>query len=250
MDYAYGVLVFVFGLSVGSFLCVCIDRLPNDRSIVNPPSHCEACGHKLGFLDLIPVVSYLVLRGRCRYCKAKIPANVIMVELFTALLFTLFWYYYGISRELAFALIYGGFFVVIFFIDLKHYLVLNKVVYPAIVIALIVAASTQFHDIKIPLLGGLVGSGLLFMVAVISRGGMGMGDVKLALFIGIIVGLWHAFVFLLVSVIIGGVFAAGLLFAKKKGRKESIPFAPFLILGGVVTMLYGDRILDFLIGRW
>ena len=154
MDYVIAVLFFILGLSVGSFLCVCIYRLPRDRSIIKPPSHCESCGRKLGMLDLIPIVSYLALRGKCRYCGEKIPANVLIVELVTGLMFLLFWLYWGLTLKLLFALIYGCFFIVMFFIDLKHYLVLNKVIYPAIVVALIFAAATQYGDIKVPLLGG------------------------------------------------------------------------------------------------
>jgi len=217
---------------------------------MKPPSHCEACGYKLGFWDLIPIVSYLVLRGRCRSCKAKIPATVIIVEIVTAVLFLLFWLYYGLTLDLLYALIYGSFFVIIFFVDLKHYLVLNKVIYPAIVIALIIAIATQYSDIEVPLLGGLIGSGFLFIVAVISKGGMGMGDIKLGAFIGIIVGYPNAVVFLFVSIILGGVVAIGLVTGKKKGRKESVPFAPFLVMGGIIAMLYGTNILDFMFPKW
>ena len=249
MDYVIGILFFLFGLAMGSFLCVCIDRLPDKRSIVRPPSSCEACGHKLSLLDLVPIISYLVLRGRCRYCRAKIPYNVLLVELATGGLFVLFWYYYRLTPQFAFSLIYSCFFIVIFFIDIKHYLVLNKVIYPAIIIALIIAAATQYGDIATPLLGGVVGAGFLFAMALASRGGMGMGDVKLGAFIGIIVGYPNAFVFLLVSIILGGVFAIGLLLTKKKGRKESIPFAPFLVIGGIITMLYGANIMNYLLGK-
>jgi leader peptidase (prepilin peptidase)/N-methyltransferase len=250
MEHVVGILFFLLGLAMGSFFNVCIDRLPRNESIVGPSSYCEACGHRLSRLDLIPVISYLVLRGRCRYCQAKIPSRLVLVEIVTGLLFLLFWYYYGLSREFAFSLIYASFFVVIFFIDIKHYLVLNKVIYPAIAIALIIAGATQYYDIAAPLLGGLTGAGSLFIVALISKGGMGMGDVKLGAFIGVIVGYPQAFVFLLISVIAGGVFATGLLLVKRKGRKEAIPFAPFLVTGGIITMLYGSGVLDFLLNGW
>ncbi|MFC1951227.1 prepilin peptidase [Chloroflexota bacterium] len=249
MDYVIAVLFFVLGLSLGSFLCVCIDRLPRGGSVIRPPSHCDSCGRKLGTMDLIPIVSYLVLRGKCRYCGVKIPVNVLIVELITGLLFLLFWLYYGLTLDLLFALIYGCFFIVIFFIDLKHYLVLNKVIYPAIVIALIIAAATQYNDIKVPLLGGLIAAGILLLIALVSRGGMGIGDVKLGAFIGLIVGYYQGVsVFLLTSFILGGIIATALFLSKRKGGKESIPFAPFLIVGGVVAMLYGDVIWKFWIG--
>ncbi len=249
MDYVIAALFFVLGLSVGSFLCVCIDRLPNSRSIIKPPSHCESCGRKLGTLDLIPIISYLALRGKCRYCGEKIPANVLIVELVTGLLFLLFWLYYGLVLDLLFALIYGCFFIVIFFIDLKHYLVLNKVIYLAIAVALIIAAATQYGDIKVPLLGGVIGAGVLLLIVLVSRGGMGMGDVKLGAFIGLIVGYYQGVaVFLLISFILGGVIATALFLLKRKGSKEVIPFAPFLIFGGIVAMLYADAIWRFWLG--
>jgi len=248
MDYALGAIFFLFGLSMGSFLGVCIDRLPANKSIVRPPSYCDDCGHKLGVLDLVPILSYLVLRGRCRYCGAKIPYTVLLVELATAGLFLLFWYQFGLSRQFALALIYSCFFVVIFFIDIKHYLVLNKVIYPAIIIALIIAVATQYSDIKVPLLGGLVGGAIPFLIALIVPGGMGMGDVKLGVFIGIIVGYPQVFLFWIISVILGGFFGIGLLLTKKKGRKEAIPFAPFMVTGGIITMIYGMRWIHFFLG--
>jgi len=248
MDYVVGVLFFLLGLAMGSFLGVCIDRLPENKSIIRPPSYCEACGHKLGVLDLIPILSYLVLRGRCRYCGARIPYTVLLVEMATAGLFLLFWYQYGLSRQFAFTLIYSCFFVVIFFIDIKHYLVLNRVIYPAIVIALVIAAATQYHDIEVPLLGGLVGGGIPFVIALVVPGGMGMGDVKLGAFIGIIVGWPQVIMFWIASVILGGFFAIGLLLTKKKGRKEAIPFAPFMVIGGIITMIYGKGWIHFFLG--
>ena len=248
MDYVLGVLFFLFGLAMGSFLCVCIDRLPGNKAIVRPPSCCEACGHKLSVLDLVPVLSYLLLRGKCRYCHARIPYTVLLVELATGLLFLLFWYHYGLSRQFAFSLIYASFFVVIFFIDIKHYLVLNKVIYPAIVIALIITAATQYHDIEVPLLGGLIGGAIPFLIALVVPGGMGMGDVKLGVFIGIVVGYPQVFLFWVISVILGGFFGIGLLLTKKKGRKEAIPFAPFMVTGGIITMIYGTRWIHFFLG--
>jgi leader peptidase (prepilin peptidase)/N-methyltransferase len=260
MDHVIAVLFFVLGSAVGSFLNVCIDRLPRYQSIVKPPSHCESCDHKLGIVDLIPLISYVALRGRCRYCKARIPYTILIVEMATGLLYMLLWYYHlnaGLSVELALGLIYTSFFVVIFVIDLRHYLVLNRVIYPALGIALVAELVTHFskvtvpfYGLTVPLYGFLVGAGLLFIVALIWRGGMGMGDVKLGAFIGVIVGYPLAFVCLLISVIAGGVFATGLLLAKRKGRKESIPFAPFLVAGGIITMLYGREVLDFMLNGW
>lgn len=235
----------LLGLAVSSFLNVCIDRLPERGSIVSPPSHCPACGRRLAPFDLIPLLSYILLRGRCRYCGAPIPRRVLLVESTTGLLFALFWYRYGFSLWLLLGTLYACFFIVIFFIDLEHHLVLNRVMYPAIVVALLLIPFARGHSAKELLLGGLIGFALLFLIASIYPAGMGMGDVKLATFIGLVVGFPSVFVALLFSFVAGGLVGGGLLLTGLKGRKDPIPFAPFLAAGGMVAMLYGKEIIDW-----
>ena len=236
----------VLGLVVSSFLNVCIDRLPERASIVSPPSHCPACGRRLTPFDLIPLFSYLLLRGRCRYCGAPIPRRVLLVESVTGLLFVLLGYHYGsYSLQLLLATLYTCFFIVIFFIDLEHQLVLNRVIYPAIVVALLAIPLTPNHDAVELLGGGAIGLGLLFLIAFIYPAGMGMGDVKLATFIGLVVGFPSVFAALLISFVAGGLVGGGLLLTGLKGRKDPIPFAPFLAAGGMVAMLYGQQIIDW-----
>jgi len=235
----------LLGLIVSSFLNVCIDRLPERESIVSPPSHCPACGRRLAPFDLIPVLSYLLLRGRCRYCGAPIPRRVLLVEATTGLLFVLLWYRYGLSLRLLLATLYTCFFIVIFVIDLEHQLVLNRVIYPAIVVALLAVPITPNHDAVKLLGGGAIGLGLLFLIAFIYPAGMGMGDVKLATFIGLVVGFPAVFAALLISFVAGGLVGGGLLLTGLKGRKDPIPFAPFLVAGGMAAMLYGEQIIDW-----
>ena len=235
----------LLGLIVSSFLNVCIDRLPERESIVSPPSHCPACGRRLAPFDLIPLLSYLLLRGRCRYCGAPIPRRVLLVEATTGLLFVLLWYRYGLSLRLLLATLYTCFFIVIFVIDLEHQLVLNRVIYPAIVVALLAVPITPNHDAVKLLGGGAIGLGLLFLIAFIYPAGMGMGDVKLATFIGLVVGFPAVFAALLISFVAGGLVGGGLLLTGLKGRKDPIPFAPFLVAGGMAAMLYGEQIIDW-----
>ena len=235
----------LLGLIVSSFLNVCIDRLPERESIVSPPSHCPACGRRLAPFDLIPLFSYLLLRGRCRYCGAPIPRRVLLVEATTGLLFVLLWYRYGLSLRLLLATLYTCFFIVIFVIDLEHQLVLNRVIYPAIVVALLAVPITPNHDAVKLLGGGAIGLGLLFLIAFIYPAGMGMGDVKLATFIGLVVGFPAVFAALLISFVAGGLVGGGLLLTGLKGRKDPIPFAPFLVAGGMAAMLYGEQIIDW-----
>ncbi len=129
-------LVFaLLGLFVGSFLNVCIDRLPRGQSIIHPRSHCAACNRELGTLDLLPIFSYLWLRGRCRYCQARIPISLPIVEGMTGLLFALLCWKFGLGLELGISLVYACLLIIIFVIDLEHQLVLNKVTYPAMALA-------------------------------------------------------------------------------------------------------------------
>ena len=235
----------LLGLAISSFLNVCIDRLPERSSIVSPPSHCPACGRRLAPFDLIPLLSYLLLRGRCRYCEAPIPRRVLLVEAMTGLLFVLLWYHYCLSLQLLLATLYTCFFIVVFFIDLEHHLVLNRVIYPAIVLALLAMPFTPNQNAAKLLTGGALGFGILFLIAFIYPAGMGMGDVKLATFIGLVVGFPAVFAALLISFVAGGLVGGGLLLTGLKGRKDPIPFAPFLVAGGMMTMLYGDQIIDW-----
>jgi leader peptidase (prepilin peptidase)/N-methyltransferase len=251
-------LIFLFallGLIVGSFLNVCIDRLPRNESIVYPPSHCAICQHKLAVKDLIPVFSYLRLRGRCRYCQASIPRKLFWVELATGLIFALLYWHYGLSAELGVMAFYACLFIIIFVIDLEHGLILNKVVYPGMVVALLLALLprpwlTQWivTGVANAALGGAAGFVILFLIAIVSRGGMGWGDVKLAALIGLATGFPLVFFSLIMGAILGGIVAVALMIAKKRNRRETIPFGPFLALAAMITLLWGSNILNWYLG--
>jgi leader peptidase (prepilin peptidase)/N-methyltransferase len=172
-----------------------------------------------------------------------------LVESTTGLLFVLLWYRYGFSPWLLLATLYTCFFIVIFFIDLEHQLVLDRVIYPAIVVALLAVPFAPGHSAKELLFGGLIGFALLFLIVFVYPAGMGMGDVKLATFIGLVVGFPSVFVALLLSFVAGGLVGGGLLLSGLKGRKDPIPFAPFLVAGGMIAMLYGKEIMDWYL-RW
>ena len=250
-----GLLIAVFvllGVAVGSFLNVCIDRLPDNKSIVYPPSRCAVCQKRLSARDLIPVLSYLWLRGRCRYCKTAIPRRVLWVEISSGAMFPLLYWYYGISGELAVVTFYFCLFLVILVIDLEHHLILNKMVYPGAVIALVFSIFLSDLDVTPGIasaaVGGGIGLGLFLLIILLSRGGMGWGDVKMAALIGLVLGYPLVFVALLLAVISGGLIAVILLMSKTKGRKQSIAFGPFLSLGTMATLLWGTNILDWYLG--
>jgi len=242
----------ILGLIVGSFLNVCIDRLPQYKSIAYPPSHCEACQHKLAAKDLIPVFSYLRLRGRCRYCQASIPRKLLWVELATAVIFALLYWYYRLSPELGVMAFYACLFTIIFVIDLEHGLILNKVVYPGMVVALLLALypwpwlnESIVIRVAYAALGGGIGFGIFLLIALASRGGMGWGDVKLAALIGLVAGFPLVFLVIIIGAILGGIVAVALVIAKKRKRRQTIPFGPFLALAAMVTLLWGSNILDW-----
>jgi len=245
----------ILGLAVGSFLNVCIDRLPQNKSIAFPPSHCEACQHKLAAKDLIPVFSYLRLRGRCRYCQASVPRRLFWVELATGAVFALLSWHYGLNPALGIMAFYACLFIVVFVIDLEHGLILNKVVYPGMVVALLLALLPQpwltqwiVTGIANAALGGAIGFALFLLIAIISRGGMGWGDVKLAALIGLATGFPLVFLSIIMGAILGGIMAVALVIAKKRKRRQTIPFGPFLAVAAMITLLWGSNIMSWYLG--
>jgi len=254
------ILVFILlGLFVGSFLNVCIDRLPHGQSIINPPSHCAACDRKLGILDLFPVFSYLWLRGRCRYCHAPIPLRIPVVEGITALLFALLYWKFGLGLELAISLIYVSLLIVIFVIDLENQLVLDKVTYPAMALAFAFSffwpgmgtlGSLEVGSVKLGMMfsslaGGGLGLAMMALPFILYRRGMGMGDIKLGALVGLMTGFPLIIVALLLAWISGGLVGALLLVFKIKTRKDAIPFATFLATSTMVTLLWGQTIYQW-----
>lgn len=249
MEIIYIVIFGILGTVIGSFLNVVIDRLPADKSIVYPPSSCDACQHRLSWPDLFPVFSYLFLRGRCRYCKAKIPQRVFWVELGTGLLIAFLFWRFGWQPILAVSIVYSSVLIAIAIIDMKHQLILNKIVYPFLLIALVVNFFIpnlfSWHNLLFGLLGGAVGFLILFLPALIYRKGMGWGDVKMAGLIGLMTGFPNVIVAVFGGILLGGIIAILLLLFKKKNRKEGIPFGPYLSIGTIIALLCGTQIIHW-----
>jgi len=250
------ILVFtLLGLFVGSFLNVCIDRLPQGQSIIRPRSHCDTCNRKLRNLDNIPIFSYLWLRGRCRYCQAPIPIRLPIVEGMTGLLFALLYWKFGLGLELGISLVYTSLLTAIFVIDLENHLVLDKVIYPGMVLALAfsffwpglegmpMVSGEALSKVLSSLAGGALGLAAMALPYIFTHGrGMGLGDVKLGALVGLMSGYPLVAVALLLAVITGGLVAAILLAFKIKKRSDPIPFAPFLATSAMVTLLWGQTI--------
>lgn len=237
------ILVFtLLGLFVGSFLNVCIDRLPQGQSIIHPRSHCAACNRKISNLDNIPIFSYLWLHGRCRYCHAPIPIRLPIIEGLTGLLFALLYWKFGLGLGLSISLVYISLLTIVFVIDLENQLVLDKVIYPGIALALAFSFFWPGLGVVSSLAGGAIGMAAMALPFIIYRRGMGMGDVKLGALVGLMSGYPLVFVALLLAVITGGLVATLLLVFKIKKRSDPIPFAPFLATAAMVTLLWGQAI--------
>ncbi len=254
-------IIFLLGLAVGSFLNVCVYRLPAGESVVSPPSHCRACGVRLGPADLIPVLSYILRRGRCRSCGAPFSARYAVVELATGALFAWCFFVFGLGPSLIKALVLTSFLVVITLIDFDHQLIYDKVLVwlagAGVAINLSFAYAPLWGSaVTLPvglldmLLGAFVGGGLLLAIAVATRGGMGGGDVKFAAALGLWFGWQHTLLALFLSFLAGGLGGGVLLLLRIRKRKDLIPFGPFIAAGAFVALLYGPDIVAWYAGRF
>lgn len=246
-DWQFGMFVFalssLIGLVFGSFFNVLVYRIPRGESIVAPRSHCPECGTTLGPLELIPVFSWLIQRGRCRHCGARISWRYPAVELVTALLFGLVGWRFGWTQETVGALVLVGFLIPPAFIDLEHGYLPDVMVLPGLVLGLLAGAfGIMGLGFLESLLGAVFGAGVLLVVVWASRGGMGLGDVKLLAMIGAFLGWQGAFYTLLFGSVLGSIVGVSLILAGRKKRRDPIPFGPFLAAGAIVELLLRVRL--------
>ncbi len=252
MEVAVVVACAVLGLLFGSFANVVIHRLPENASLVTPPSACPRCGCAITPRDNVPVISYLVLRGRCRHCRTRISPRYPLVELGMAALFAAVGARVGASWALPGFLLFAWTLAVVAIIDARTRRIPNRLTYPltpALLTLLCLAAVLvgQPGAGARALLGGLASSGALLMLALISPRGMGMGDVKLAAFIGVGLGYlgWgHVVVGLAGGFLLGGLVALGLLVSGLRTRKDAIPFGPSLAVGALAALLAGEALIS------
>ena len=248
MDVALGLVAFWPALALGSFLNVVAARVPLRRSVVRPASACMSCGHELAWHDNVPVVSWLLLRGRCRSCGERISPLYPAVELATAGLVAACFVAFGLSGEAFVASFFCVVLVVLSAIDFTHRIVPNRIVLPAALVVLV--AQTALEPSPEWALGALAAAGFLFAAALAYPAGMGMGDVKLALLLGAMLGRTVS-----VGLMVGMVAAlvpSVLLLARhgSAARKMGIPFAPFLAFGALVALFAGQQLLDAYLGRF
>jgi leader peptidase (prepilin peptidase)/N-methyltransferase len=242
VDLALAAVVLAPALALGSFLNVVAARVPLRRSIVHAPSACMSCAQEIRWYDNVPLVSYALLRGRCRDCAVRIPLVYPAVELLTAVLIVGCVFAFGITGEAAVAAFFCSVLVAVSAIDLEHRIIPNRIVLPATAVVLV--ANTMLDPSPEWILAGLGAAGFLFTAALIYPAGMGMGDVKLALLMGVALG--KTVPVALMTGMIATMVPSVVLFARHgaKARKMGIPFGPFLALGSVVALFWGHAILD------
>jgi leader peptidase (prepilin peptidase)/N-methyltransferase len=234
------------GLLAGSFLNVVAWRMPRGESLLFPASHCPGCEHPVRPYDNVPVLSWLVLRGRCRDCKAGISARYPLVEALTAALAAGVVLTNDGLHDVLLGLVLAGLLVPIALIDLDHRIIPNRLTAAGAVAALAIGAATDLGGVPEQLVAGAAASGFLLLAALARPGGMGMGDVKLAGMLGLFLGREVA-VALLVA-LLAGTLVGVVVMARRgvgEGRRTAIPFGPFLALGGIVALLAGPAIVDW-----
>jgi leader peptidase (prepilin peptidase) / N-methyltransferase len=238
---AFAVLAFAPGLALGSFLNVVAARVPLRRSIVRPPSACMSCAHEIAWYDNVPVLSWLVLRGRCRSCAARIPARYPAVELVSGLLVAACVWKFGVRPEALVAAFFCLALVAVSATDLEHRIIPNRIVLPAA--GIVLGAQTAVHPSPEWAIAAVGASGFLLASALVYPAGMGMGDVKLALLLGAMLGRTvpvALFVGMAAALVPGLVLLAR---HGSKGRKMGIPLAPFLALGALVALFWGHPLV-------
>ena len=242
MNFSLAAVAFAPGLALGSFLNVVAARVPLRRSIVRPPSSCMSCGHEIRWYDNVPLVSWLLLRGRCRDCSARIPWVYPAIELVTALLVAGCVLAFGVTAEAAVAAFFCAVLVAVSAIDAEHRIIPNRIVLPAAVVVLV--ANTALTLSPEWALAAAGASGFLLAAALAYPAGMGMGDVKLALLMGAALGrsVPVALMLGMFAAVVPGIY----LIAKhgNAGRKMGVPFGPFLAIGSVVALFWGHDLLQ------
>ncbi len=240
-------MVFIFGLLMGSFLNVCIYRIPKGESIAYPPSHCYSCKRVLKPLDLIPVLSYILLGGRCRGCGSRISIRYPIIELLTGLMLMLVYHRLGLDSDFFFYGALACILIVIALIDMDHLIIPDGLVVAGLAVGVLyrLLALTEAgggKGILDGIIGLLVGGGIFLLIALISNGGMGGGDIKLMAMLGLWFGWRNILIISLIAFIIGSIISILLLISKRKSRKDVIPFGPFIVIAAFIMLLQQEII--------
>lgn len=244
------IFIVLFGICIGSFLNVCIYRIAREESISFPPSHCTSCGYQLKAKDLVPVLSYIFLGGKCRFCKEKISIKYPLVEILNALIYVVIYLNYGLSFKFFKFTVFASLMIVIGFIDFETKYVFNSTVIFGVVSGVIFLIAEWIITKNIPwtnLVGAAIGFGVIWTIVALT-GGMGEGDIDIALICGLFVGIKGIIVTIFLAFIFGGLVGAIILILKLKDRKAEIAFGPYLAMGGIIASTYGSRLIEYYLG--
>jgi len=239
------ILIFILGIVIGSFLNVCIYRIPIEKSIAFPPSHCTNCNHNLKPLDLIPILSYICLGGRCKYCKEKISPRYPIIEGFNAILYSLVYLKFGLTLIALKYCILVSILIVIGMIDYDtQFVFTSTTIFGGIVagIFIIIQATIYKSGTADLILGGVIGFAIIGLIVFLTRG-MGEGDIEIAAVCGLFLGVKGILLGLFLAIILGGIVGIIILLLKLKKAKEKIAFGPCIAIGSLISMLWGAEIL-------
>ena len=242
------ILIFILGLIVGSFCNVCIYRIPKNESIIYPASHCSKCRSKIKPVDNIPLLSFILLKGRCRNCKSKISIQYPMVEFLSGLIYLIIYLIYGLSVQTLIYIILSSALIIIAFIDLNEQIVPDVISLPGIVTGFIISFFVPYISFINSALGVVVGGGIILIIALVGsmifkKEAMGGGDVKLAAMIGAFLGWRYTIISLFLGFFLGALAGIFLILSKIKSKEEMVPFGPFIALGSLITLLWGEKII-------
>lgn len=237
------IIIFIYGLIIGSFLNLCIYRIPNNESISFPPSHCTSCDNRIKWYDLIPVISYVILKGRCRFCNEKISVMYPLIEAFTGIVFASLYYKYGLSFYFFKYAVFISILIVIGMIDLKT----TDVYFNTIVFGTITGIAftlLKFNNtILSNILGAVFAAGIIALIVILTKG-MGWGDVEICFVSGLYLGFRLSIIMLFLSFVLGAIIGIILIVLKRKSRKDFIPFGPFISLASIFTVFWGEKIIN------
>jgi leader peptidase (prepilin peptidase)/N-methyltransferase len=236
-------VAFILGCVIGSFANVCIHRLPWQHSLMLPPSHCPNCQQGLRPWHNVPIVSYVLLKGRCAYCHTAISWRYPFVEFLCGLLYIVLYAHFGFSIPGMIFTLLATSLLIVSFIDLAYRIIPDVITLPGIIAGLLASTLATPIGLGSALLGAVIGGGLCLLIAIVSRGGMGGGGIKLTAMSGACLGGQGVLVTIFLAALSGAVSGLFLLLIKKKGRKDALPFGPFLALGALLSLLWGHEIV-------
>ena len=246
------ILIVLLGLIIWSFLNVCIYRIVREESISFPQSHCTSCGYSLKPKDLVPVFSYIYLEGRCRCCKEKISIKYPLVEILNSCLYVLIYLRFGFTLDLFKFCMFASLLIVIAFIDFETKYIYNSTVIFGVISGIVFNALIWIKNKYIPwnyIVGAFIGFGIIYLIVILTDA-MGEGDIDIALICGLFLGIKGVIVTLFIAIILGGIVGSIILILKLKDRKAEIAFGPYLAIGGIISCLYGNYLIEIYLSRF